>query len=428
MGYGPWWSGSGVEVAGMATRHDEEVQEARTGQEPEPAAERAPRGVATGSPPTDVPPAEVTDEQALIEEARRRQRRRHRWIAGIVAVALVGAGLGLGLSFGTGAPAIKAHHRAAPLSAAPPSVSSSVALNRPEALAIAPDGDLLIANQGTNQVIRRMPNGALKVVAGNGKAGYAGDGGRALKAELNNPAGMAVSSNGTIYVADTGNNRVRAISPRGIIRTVAGNGRSGSGGVGGPAIDAAVTQPVAVALGNQGRLYIADNAGIQLISSNGDLSTVVAAGAGVLNINGAPTAFFPSAIAVGTTGDLYVADSSPKLLVEFTPTGHVVNSWTIYVTPAGLATAPDGSVLVANYGSFAVDRIVNDQITALTTFKLNSLAGLAGAFRPSGVAVTSAGQVYADTDGVNGGTNQPAVAAISATGQTKLLVAGSASH
>jgi hypothetical protein len=412
----------------MATRHDEEVQEARAGQEPEPAAERAPRGVATGSPPTDVPPAEVTDEQALIEEARRRQRRRHRWIAGIVAVALVGAGLGLGLSFGTGAPAIKAHHRAAPSSAAPPSVSSSVALNRPEALAIAPDGDLLIANQGTNQVIRRMPNGALKVVAGNGKAGYAGEGGRALKAELNNPAGMAVSSNGTIYVADTGNNRVRAISPKGIIRTVAGNGRLSFKGLGGPATHVSVPQPVALALGSKGRLYVADDAGIQLISSNGDLSTVLHAGAGVLNINGTRTAFSPSAIAVATNGDLYVADFSPKLLVELTPAGQVVNSWTIYVTPAGLATAPDGSVLVANYGSFAIDRIVNDQITALTTFKLNPPAGLAGAFRPSGVAVTSAGQVYADTDGVNGGTNQPAVAAISATGQTKLLVAGSASH
>lgn len=83
---------------------------------------------------------------------------------------------------------------------------------------------------------------------------------------------------------------------------------------------------------------------------------------------------------------------------------------------------------MANYGSFAVDRIVNDQITALTTFKLSSLAGLAGAFRPSGIAVTSTGQAYADTDRVNGGTNQPAVAAISATGQTKLLAAESDSH
>ena len=417
-------SGSGVEVTGMATRHDEGVQVAKAAQEPESVPVPASRGVATGAPPTDVPPTGVTDEQALIEEARRRQRKRHRWVSAIVVLALVGTGLGLGLSFGTGAPVTKTQHRTTPSSAARPPVSSSVGLNRPQALAIAANGDLVIANQGTNQIIRRMPNGTFTVVAGNGKAGYAGNGGPALKAELNDPAGMAVASNGTIYVADTGNNRVRAISPSGTIRTVAGNGHLSFKGLGGPATRVSVPQPVAVALGSNGRLYVADDAGLQLISPNGVLSTVLHAGVGVLNINGARTYFSPSAIAVAPTGDLYVADSSPKLLVELTGKGQVLNSWPIYVTAAGLATAQDGSILVGDYGNFAVDRIVNDQLTVLTTFKLNSLAGLAGAFRPSGVAVTSAGQVYADTDGTNGGTDTPAVVAISTKGQAQLLTAG----
>ena len=416
-------------MIGMVTKHGEELQVAQPGQEFESAPVPAPSGVATGGVATGgvadgYSTREMTDEQALIEEARRRQRRRRQRTSGIVAVALVGSGIGLGLSFGTGAPATtKARHRTGP-SSAPPRVSSSVVLKHPEALAIAPDGDLLIANQGTNQIIRRTPSGTLTVVAGNGIAGYAGDGGSAIKAELDDPAGMAVGTNGTIYVADTGNNRVRAISPSGTIRTEAGNGRRSLKGLGGPATHVAVPQPVAVALGSRGQLYIADGAGIQLISPNGNLSTVLHAGAGVLNLNGTRTAFSPNAITVGTNGNLYVADFSPKLLMELTPKGQVVNSWPIYVTTAGLATVQDGSILVGDYGNFAVDRIVNNQLTVLTTFKPNSLTGLVGTFRPSGVAATRAGQVYADTDGTNGGTDTPAIAAISTTEQPQVLTAG----
>ena len=82
-----------------------------------------------------------------------------------------------------------------------------------------------------------------------------------------------------------------------------------------------------------------------------------------------------------------VDSSSPKLLVELSPTGQVLHSWETYVTEAGLSTSPDGSVLVADYGAFAVDRLTDNQFTAIVTFKLNSLAGVTGVFRPSGVAV-----------------------------------------
>jgi serine/threonine-protein kinase len=297
-------------------------------------------------------------------------------------------------------------------------------LNRPQALAIAPDGDLLIANQGTNQIIARTPSGTLTVVAGNGTAGYAGNGRQAIDAELDDPAGMAVETNGTIYVADTANNRVRAISPSGIITTVAGNGRLSFTGLGGPATRVAVPQPVALALGSKGQLYVADDAGIQLVSPNGVLSTLVHAGVGALTVDGTPTAFSPDAIALGTNGYLYVADFSPKLLVELTPKGKVIDSWPISVTTAGLATAADGAILVADYGHFTVDRITNDQLTVVTAFTRNSPSGLAGAFRPSGVAVTNAGQVYVDTDGVNGGSDTPAIATVGATGQPRLLTTG----
>lgn len=294
-------------------------------------------------------------------------------------------------------------------------------LDRPESLAVTANGDVLIANQGTNQIVRRTLAGALTVVAGTGQAGYSGDGGPARRAELDDPGGIAVAPDGTIYVADTANNRVRAISPSGTITTVAGNGRLGTRGSGGPAVSAQVGQPVAVALGTQGRLYVVDTAGVQVITPNGVLTTLIAAGPGRLTVDGVSTAFFPSAIAVGRAGILYVADFSPKLLVELSSTGQVLNSWPIYVTQAGLATAPDGSVLVADYGQFAVDRIAGNQITPIATFRRNSLAGLTGTFRPSGIAVSRSGRLYVDTGGVNGGTNRPAIARITTAGHVQVL-------
>lgn len=364
------------------------------------------------------------EAEALIEEARRRQRHRRRWVAAILALALVGIGLGLGLSVSSGAPAKAAHH--GPVhSSLPPSSSASVVLNRPEALAVAPNGDLLIANQGTNQILLRTLSGSLRVVAGTGRAGYGGTGGPALRAELNEPWGIAVAANGSIYFADTGNNRVRAISPSGTIRTVAGNGQRGISGVGGPAVEADVPDPYALAIGSRGQLYIADGNGLQLVSPNGLLTTIIPSGPGrTLTINGTTVPFSPTAVALDGSGDLYVNDLSPKIIIELTPAGQVVNSWPAYVAVAALAAAPDGSVLVGDYG-FAIDRIANGQFATLVTFTLNSLPGLTGTFRPSGIAVSSAGQIYAITDGVNGGTNQPALALIGTSAQVELLTTGS---
>src|SRR5580700_9329223 len=96
-----------------------------------------------------------------------------------------------------------------------------------------------------------------------------------------------------------------------------------------------------------GKLYIVDDAGVQVLA-NGIVTTTVAAGPGEVTIAGTRTAFFPSAITIDSAGDLYVADFSPKLLIEFSSTGKVLHYWDVYLSPAGLATAPDGSILVAN--------------------------------------------------------------------------------
>ncbi len=90
-------------------------------------------------------------------------------------------------------------------------LGGEIAPKRPEALALAPGGDLYIADDIRNQVLERLPDGRFRVVAGNGTTGYSGDGGPATEAEIDDPGGMAVSSDGTLYFADSGNDRVRAV-------------------------------------------------------------------------------------------------------------------------------------------------------------------------------------------------------------------------
>ena len=219
----------------------------------------------------------------------------------------------------------------------PPTTVGSARLSRPEALAATPTGDVLIADQGTNQIFRRRADGQLSVIAGTGTAGYTGDGRPAVDAGLSRPSGIAVAGDGTIYVADTANNRVRAIAADGTIVTVAGNGAEGSGA--GLATGVPVGQPIALA-SVRDTLYVVDDAGVQAVHG-GAITTMVAAGSGRITVDGQPTAFFPSAIAVDAAGDLYVADASPKELLEFSAAGQLLRSWPTYVSTAGLATAPD---------------------------------------------------------------------------------------
>lgn len=402
-----------------ATRHAEDLK-ASSLKSTSTLAQSQSGSNAQGTPPLE----NAYDEQALIEEARQRQRRRRQLIGAIFAVVLAVAAIGAKFGFGGGSAAPTTENGSGPLPVAKSSNPAPPTLDQPEAVAATPNGNVLISNQGTNQILQRMQSGKFQVVAGSGIAGFHGDGGPAVRAELREPGGMAVSSNGTIYVADTGNNRIRKIAPSGIIRTFAGTGQIGMKGVGGPAVRGDIAAPVTVALGNQGQLYVADDAGIQVISPKGILSTWLKAGPAMISIHGALTAFFPSAVAIGHGGDVFVADSSPKLLVEFTSTGRLIRSWPIYVTTAGLSSGTSGSVLIADYGGFSIDQILNGNLTILQQFGLNSLTGVPGVFRPSGVAANSSNNVFATTDGINGGTNRSAVVEVTSTGTTKVIDTG----
>lgn len=131
-------------------------------------------------------------------------------------------------------------------------------LSTPSAVAINSAGDVLIADTGNHQV-QIVRGGILTTVAGTGAAGYSGDGGSASRARLNSPTAVATDRTGNIYVADTGNNVVRVIDPSGVISTFAGNGAAGFSGDGGAPELAALNSPSGVAVDAAGVVYIADS-------------------------------------------------------------------------------------------------------------------------------------------------------------------------
>lgn len=122
-------------------------------------------------------------------------------------------------------------------------------------------------------------NGVISTLAGDGQAGYQGDGGLATSARLNYPTGVAVDRLGNIFIADTKNNRIREIDhSTGIITTIAGNGTQAFGGDGGPATAASINYPSDVGVDNKGNIYIPDNCRIRKINSQGIINTIAGTG------------------------------------------------------------------------------------------------------------------------------------------------------
>jgi sugar lactone lactonase YvrE len=139
-------------------------------------------------------------------------------------------------------------------------------LDRPGGLAVDGQGNLYIADSGNNRIRKVDTSGIITTVAGGGGKYYgdSGDGGPATKARLSFPFGVAVARDGTIYIADTGNNRLREVTTSGIIRALAGTGIAGFAGDGGAALSADLSAPEGIALDGKGNLFVADTANLRV--------------------------------------------------------------------------------------------------------------------------------------------------------------------
>lgn len=191
--------------------------------------------------------------------------------------------------------------------------AASAQLRYPGGVAVDGNGQIYIADTFNNRIRHVESNGRITTIGGTGKAGYSGEG-TATRSEFNYPTGIAVDSGGTVYVADTYNNRIRRIDAHGTITTVAGTGNAGFGGDGGMARKAALDHPQGVAVSGD-EIYIADtyNNRIRRIDGHGTISTVAGTGDNGFAGDGGPATQAalrtPFGVAVGPGGDLYIADT-----------------------------------------------------------------------------------------------------------------------
>ena len=197
---------------------------------------------------------------------------------------------------GDGGPAIKANFKT------------------PAGLAFDPEGNLYIADRENHRVRKIDTNGNISTFAGIGKAGFSGDGGPAVSAKLNLPSGLATDEKGNLYISDRSNDRIRVVDKKGVIRTYAGSGVAGFQGDAGPALKAQLDKPFGIALDEAENLYIADrnNNRVRKVSPEGIITTVAGDGGFFFMGDNGPayraSVAAPTGVAVDKKGNLYIAD------------------------------------------------------------------------------------------------------------------------
>src|SRR5438876_70388 len=197
--------------------------------------------------------------------------------------------------------------------------ATDASLNQPRGVALDASGNLYIADQ-SNLRIRKVDAaaGIITTVAGNGSPAFAGDGGAATSASLNEPSGVAVDASGNVYIADQSNHRIRKVdAATGIITTVAGNGSPAFAGDGGAATSASLNNPDGVAVDASGNVYIADQSNHRIRrvpAATGIITTVAGNGSPAFaGDGGAATSAslnYPDRVALDASGNLYIADQN----------------------------------------------------------------------------------------------------------------------
>jgi sugar lactone lactonase YvrE len=201
-------------------------------------------------------------------------------------------------------------------------------LRDPTLIAFDPDGNLYIDDEFNNRIRKVDGHGIITTVAGNGTAGFAGDGGQAMAAELglktgvqNNfeTSGIAIDAQGQLYIADSNNNRIRKVDKLGVITTIAGDGGNTVAGDGGPAISATLSSPNGLTFDAKGNLYIAAGDSqvifgdsIRKIDVTGVITTVAGIHWADFSGDGGPalaaTINEPAGIRFDAQGNLFIAD------------------------------------------------------------------------------------------------------------------------
>ena len=312
------------------------------------------------------------------------------------------AGIGDGDFSGDGGPAIGAR------------------LDSPTGVAVDSGGNLYIADTENHRIRRVDRSGAISTVAGTGVGGYGGDGGPATEAQLREPSGLALDSSGTVYIADTWNNRVRMIDSSGVISTVAGNEKPssrGDRGDHGPAIQAPLEQPVNVAVDSAGNLFIVESGTyrVRRVDTSGTISTVAGNGKRAYSGDGGPATESalgaPQGVVADSSGNIYIADSANHRVRRVDPAGTISTVAGTGVGgysgdggpatearlhyPTDLTVDSSGTLYIVDMGNYRVRRIdPSGRISTVGYYHQGGPKLLTALWRPSRIALDSSGRLY----------------------------------
>lgn len=228
-------------------------------------------------------------------------------------------------------------------------VATSAQLQAPTAVAVDGLGRVFIADTGNNRIRLIDLDGSISTIAGTGAGGFSGDGGPALLAQISTPLGVAVDGLGHVFIADGDNNRIRRIDIDGTIATIAGNGIADYTGDGAQATSAALNGPFGVAVDGQGRIVVADtgNSVVRRIDTTGVISTIAGTGTSGYSGDGGPAASadlqFPVAVAVDTSGAVLILDTLNQRVRRVGTTGTI----TTVAGTGGTGYSGDGGTATA---------------------------------------------------------------------------------
>lgn len=290
-------------------------------------------------------------------------------------------------------------------------LATEALLNQPADIKTGPGGTLYIADTGNNRV-RKVDGGIITTAAGDGVAGFGGEGEAAALAHLFRPQAIAVDSAGNLYIADTQNHRVRRVGANGKITTIAGTGLPGFNGDSRPGIETQLHTPCGLAVDASGVVYIADtgNHRIRRVTAGGSLLTVAGTGTRGFGGDGAAASAAlidtPLGMAFDAAGNLYFADNANRRVRKISPSGIITTAAANAGQPAGVAIDAQGVVHISDLATHSVlaidsagvlraiagsgERGFSGDGAAATEAKLDS---------PAGLATDASGNVYVADSG-----------------------------
>lgn len=248
---------------------------------------------------------------------------------------------------------------------------SSVSFKNPYGVAVDGSGNVYVADYGNHKIRKITPAGVITTLAGSGSIGSAD--GSGSSASFNYPSGVAVDGNGNIYVTEYKNNKIRKITPAGVVSTLAGNGSFGSAD--GNGVTASFSFPFGIAVDGSGNVYVTDNGNhkIRKITPAGVVSTLAGSGSASSTDGTGVSASFngPESVAVDGSGNIYVADANNNKIRKITPMGEVstlagngsvgsadgMGPSASFSYPGGIAVDGSGTIFVADYGNNKIRKI-----------------------------------------------------------------------